>query len=61
MTNATSLQAAMMAFNTLLRIGQEILALVKERSRATVAVANGIAEYHCIWRANMWNEVINIF
>jgi len=33
-TNATILQAAMMAFNTLRRIGQEILALVKETSVA---------------------------
>jgi hypothetical protein len=33
-TNATILQAAMMAFNTLRRIGQEILALVKETSAA---------------------------
>ena len=31
-TNATILQAAMMAFNTLRRIGQEMLALVKETS-----------------------------
>jgi hypothetical protein len=33
-TNATILQTAMMAFNTLRRIGQEILALVKETSAA---------------------------
>ena len=33
-TNATVLQAAMVAFNTLRRIGQEILALVKEMPAA---------------------------